>query len=1553
MSRSIRALLLLCAVILPTHAATAQDIFWERPQVLEDQQVRFSSSFAGDGRMAVAWEEVVPQGNGSGAIYLSLGVSRDGVTWTWHRRFFGPIQYSGLEPGSEPQVYSMVVDRDGRILVAVTSAEREITILASADPNLAFAPVAHISSPEPLVAPSLFLTETGTFLLFTTQAAGNRSSLSLAWSSSRDGLSWTSFTPFIVAGEPGDGIQLQPDHVTFHGREIVVFQSQKIGQDDYQVFLKESLDGGGSWQPARPVTTLPGFAETIDGTDFKPENFTNQRPRIAVLGNVLGLAWERMLLGRATANLYYCEVDGDGAVTRPMERVDPASGSLFAQVISFGSRELLLYEQNAAGAYRVILSEKGKTWTPQVLGRGLAGSAQFPHAVAFKGSLYVFWEVKGATTSQLVALRPKTSVAAPSLIAVGFQPDAPVRSDVATVRWKQPDDSVGIELYDVTVSYGDAVVEKKRLTADAPDMTFSRPVTRDGTWRIEVVAQDIAHNRSKPVFLDFVRDTTPPRPVVISAPAVDSTGFLPSNSFTVGWTPSPDKDVAGYTWEEQRVAASPEEYQAIKVKLLSPPARPLTAGISVAFDNLENGVHAFTVEAIDRAGNVSEPSTIFLDLNKFRAFTAIYAVLSSADEAGNIHLAIRGKGFIANGAVRAVYITRRNAPPYDREFTAGTGGFSVTSDTQINGPLLDNTVPSGSYLVGLLQSSGKPYFWPGGRIDFEVPGTIRVGSFNILLPRWIGGGAPRYGAPLDRLIVVLVVAMLVLLGLVSARKAVSVAQEGALIRGEILALLEGRPSAAWEERKMRMKELQKRGVGLRLKFTLLMVVLVTIIVLIVSVPLGVQMIGQQSQSLADGLEKRTDLLIGTIAASAEAEIRKGTANGGDIGISSVPDIIKPMEEARFTTITGPADALRYPNTPARDFVWASNSDSWKKRKAAGTFEVAMEQEKDVLSATVVPDLQKRINDTAPRSLAAELDDWQKSRDRYQELDAMRNRTPAAQSEYAAILRDLPKKIANIDSALKTLPENDVYSEPRFDPHRPLAPRYLFYKPIVYFVPGDRSFDQGLVRLEVDTTTITRQIADSTNRLIRSTALIALAAIALGILGAVIMANITVTPIRRLARGVEVIRDTEDKEELKGHSITVRTRDEIGLLADTVNAMTQGLVKAAIANKELLLGKDVQKMFLPLEKDAQNRKGTTAREKTDRLEIYGYYEGAKGVSGDYFDFKKLDQTHYALIKCDVSGKGVPAALIMVEVATLFISYFRDWLKRRESISQLKDAKAREKALHEMERIDPLVYTINDMLEERGFVGKFAALTVCIFNAETGIVNICNAGDTKMHVFDADQGRMISKDLPDCPAAGSFPSILVDMKSPFRQVPHHLDAGDALFLFTDGFEEAKRKLRSPSFEVMQCDEPGLKDNEEHLGTHKKGDDNEEFGTARIYGIVNSVFNRGLYRLERSHNPVPGEELVFDFSNCAGLLEEAVLAMVAVEKVYRLIPDPQAGDDSKVVVEAKVDAFLKKHFLQYARYFSHKVDGQDGASSLTFTNLKEDEQYDDLTLLVIRRI
>jgi hypothetical protein len=76
------------------------------------------------------------------------------------------------------------------------------------------------------------------------------------------------------------------------------------------------------------------------------------------------------------------------------------------------------------------------------------------------------------------------------------------------------------------------------------------------------------------------------------------------------------------------------------------------------------------------------------------------------------------------------------------------------------------------------------------------------------------------------------------------------------------------------------------------------------------------------------------------------------------------------------------------------------------------------------------------------------------------------------------------------------------------------------------------------------------------------------------------------------------------------------------------------------------------------------------------------------------------------------------------------------------------------------------------------------------------------------------------------------------------------------------------------------------------------------------------------------------------------------VSAEKVFRMVLTPNAGDGNKVAVDAKIDAFLKKHFLQYQKYFAHPLEGQKDDPYVHFSHLVEDEQRDDLTFLVVRR-
>jgi len=658
-------------------------------------------------------------------------------------------------------------------------------------------------------------------------------------------------------------------------------------------------------------------------------------------------------------------------------------------------------------------------------------------------------------------------------------------------------------------------------------------------------------------------------------------------------------------------------------------------------------------------------------------------------------------------------------------------------------------------------------------------------------------------------------------------------------------------------------------------------------------------------------------------------------------VSTIPAAIGAMpDEALWLTITGPRiRLLGDPTTDpiGRNYVWATNDPSWPEP----TFTPGRELYDDAfLTSEKVAELVAGLNGEAASSLAglqAETGRLSDEADRLARIVTAGGVTAADETAYQEAKQRYTEALAKGRSEILALAKQEARrgSDPPFEPDR-LADTYLFYRPIVDFVVRNQNFTFGVVRLRVSTARIRAEIGDATRALVRTMLVTSLAAIAVGVVGAVILAGITIRPVRKLAAGVAKIRDTEDQTKLE--EIDVGTRDEIGTLAEAVNDLTRGLVRAAIDKAELLVGKSLQKRFLPLD-EIGGDKGSTVSQRTDHLDIYGYYEGAKGVSGDYFDFKKLDERHYAIINCDVAGKGVPAAMIMVEVATLFLGWCRDWMREASRSANVRAG------------LDGLVYTINDMLEERGFKGRFAALTIALFDVATGTLTVCTAGNNVLHVYDAGRGMVLPHPLPQTPAAGVFPSDLVQLKSGFPQMRLPLDRGDALFLFTDGFEESKREFRTHAGDVVACAEPGLKEGGDHLGTHTRGQTSEEFGIPRITGVVNAVFGRGTYRLQRCHTPAR-EELQFDFSACNGTVEEAVLALVGVEKVFRVYRDAFTAAGDIIRVESKVDEFLRRCFRGYAALFDHRVEGGERDGHALFSHLKEDHQYDDLTLLVVRR-
>jgi serine phosphatase RsbU (regulator of sigma subunit) len=774
--------------------------------------------------------------------------------------------------------------------------------------------------------------------------------------------------------------------------------------------------------------------------------------------------------------------------------------------------------------------------------------------------------------------------------------------------------------------------------------------------------------------------------------------------------------------------------------------------------------------------------------------------------------------------------------------------------------------------------------------------------------------------------VIVLVAALVVFSVIGAAAAirgiVSAAAENAAAKAGALALVNGDFLPA--EKKRHIAEGQPKGPGLRFKISAFTIVLVLLVVVMVSVPLYHIMINTRRETLLHSLRDRSTVLMDGLSASVYACL----STSDMVELSLLPAQSAAIPEARYITITGPsADSGAY-----GDYVWASNDPDIFEKINEKELRPGISRLNDPLSPRL-EQLWRNLNDKA-RVEAGPL---------ARSITAL-NREAAAlafRSDHGSLMRlnDIQAALnsleAQLANALRRI-SSEAGSEPDFSIDYISSrgnTRFIFFKPVMYPHASGDGFFRGLIRMEVSVNSIIREIGLRERLLMRTILAVAFAAIAIGTIGALILSALIIKPIRQLVQHVEIIRDTEDKTSLAGVDIKIASHDEIAMLGDTINDMTHALVRAAAAASDLSIGREIQKKFLPLELDRNGNKLSTGFKDTKNAQFFGYYEGAKGISGDYFDYQDLDGRYYAIIKCDVAGKGIPAALIMIQVATMFLNYCKNW-------------RPSAKGMH----IEEVVYQINGFIETLGFQGRFAAFSLCLFDSETGAIHFCNAGDNVVHIFDSSEGRFKTVTLPASPAAGVLPNSLVETKGGYRVQSLFLDHGDMLILYTDGIEEAKRKFRDAAFNEILC--PGGTDGEVSHENHVAGQNGEEMGTERVRDIINAVMNRELYTLYKWHNPEGNRNLQFDFSDCRGSIEEIIMALISAEKMFRCYRVSGAGEESRVLVDKKIDTFLKAHFLQYRVYCSRSRESPGNDAHLYYTCVQEDELYDDLSILGIKR-
>jgi sigma-B regulation protein RsbU (phosphoserine phosphatase) len=198
-------------------------------------------------------------------------------------------------------------------------------------------------------------------------------------------------------------------------------------------------------------------------------------------------------------------------------------------------------------------------------------------------------------------------------------------------------------------------------------------------------------------------------------------------------------------------------------------------------------------------------------------------------------------------------------------------------------------------------------------------------------------------------------------------------------------------------------------------------------------------------------------------------------------------------------------------------------------------------------------------------------------------------------------------------------------------------------------------------------------------------------------------------------------------------------------------MRRQALAAKLVIHELNLARDVQSRLLP-----------TNPEGVDGLDCAGLCRPARSIGGDYYDLFSLRDGCFALTLGDVSGKGIPAAVMMASIQTLL----RSLLER------------------EFSDLTAVLSNLNRTLFASSPADRYSTLFCGVISADRRMLTYINAGQIQPLLVHSD-GQLEQLQ------GGSLPVAMMP-ESIYEQCSVTLSAGDLLVVVSDGIVEARNAV-----------------------------------------------------------------------------------------------------------------------------------------------------------------
>lgn len=260
---------------------------------------------------------------------------------------------------------------------------------------------------------------------------------------------------------------------------------------------------------------------------------------------------------------------------------------------------------------------------------------------------------------------------------------------------------------------------------------------------------------------------------------------------------------------------------------------------------------------------------------------------------------------------------------------------------------------------------------------------------------------------------------------------------------------------------------------------------------------------------------------------------------------------------------------------------------------------------------------------------------------------------------------------------------------------------------------------------------------------------------IGIVGIYLLSNYFVSPIARIVSRIRRFTqgDIDTEMPMEGAEEFFEISRAFNEMMTRLSHDRKNLIAREKLAKEIEVASQIQKALLPVHLP-----------KIPGLDVDGFYRAASTVGGDLYDVEQIGDDTYSLTVADVSGKGVPASLVMSMLRTTIQIVSQGSLSPKETLVKVEG------------------YLRNNIPR-----GMFITVQMAFYRVSTRTLTVVSAGHNPLMYYRAASGEILNINPAGMPLGlpttheGQFAERLEELTFP-------LDDGDSIALYTDGITEA---------------------------------------------------------------------------------------------------------------------------------------------------------------------